>query len=111
RVERIVPAHVPPLDEIRPIVTQVWMQREVVKALEAKAAALTAHLQKGESIDAVAASAGASVLRVPGLSRQTANTHQELGRGVLARAFGSKPGEVWSARAPNGIAVARADNI
>ena len=111
RVEKIVPAHVPPLDEIRPIVTQVWMQRELVKALEAKAAALTARIQKGEPIQAVAASAGATLASVPGLSRQTANTHQELGRELLARSFGSKPGEVWTARAPNGIAVARVDNV
>jgi len=111
RVERIVSAHVPPLDEIRPIVTQVWMQREVVKALEAKATALTARMQKGESIEAVAASAGSPVVRAPGLSRQTANTHQELGREVLARSFGSKPGEAWFARAPTGIAVARVDNV
>jgi peptidyl-prolyl cis-trans isomerase D len=111
RVEKILPPHVPPLDEIRPIVTQVYMQRELVKALEAKANALVARVQKGESFDAVAASAGAKAVRLPGLSRQTANTHQELGRELLARAFASKPGEVFTARAPNGIALARVGNV
>jgi peptidyl-prolyl cis-trans isomerase D len=111
RVERIVPAHVPPLAEIRPMVTQVWMQREIVKALEAKADAIKARLDKGETLDAVAASSGASVSRLPGLTRQSANSHQELGREVLGRSFASKTGEAWIARAPNGIVIGRIENV
>jgi peptidyl-prolyl cis-trans isomerase D len=111
RVERIVPAHVPPLAEIRPMVTQVWMQREIVKALEAKAEAISARLRKGESFEAVAASSGLSISRLPGVTRQTANAHQDLGREVMGRTFASKAGEVWTARAPNGIVVGRVENV
>ena len=111
RVERIVAAHVPPLNEIRPMVTQAWVQREVVRQLEAKGAALLARINKGEPLEAVAASAGAPVEKVPGLSRQSAQTHQELGRDLLGRAFSAKPGEAWSARGPNGIVVGRIDNV
>jgi len=111
RVERIVPAHVPPLAEIKPRLIQVWTQREVVKALEAKAEAIKARLDKGESIEAVAASSGASVSRLPGLTRQTANTHQDLGGEVLGRTFASKPGEAWVARAPNAIVVGRVEAV
>lgn len=111
RVERVVAAHVPPLAEIRPMVTQVWVQREIVKALEAKADAIKARVDKGETLAAVAAANGVSVSRLPGLTRQTANTHQELGREVLGRAFAAKPNEAWIARAPNGIVVGRIDNV
>lgn len=112
RVERVVPARVPPLAEIRPMLTQAWMQRELVRALEAKATALTARVQKGESLEAVAASAGASVVRVSGLSRQTAQAQQQqLGGEVLGRAFASKPGDAWFARMPNAIAIGQVGNV
>jgi peptidyl-prolyl cis-trans isomerase D len=111
RVDRIVAAHVPPLAEIKPIVTQAWMQRELVRALEAKANTLTERVRKGESFDAVAASAGLAVSRVAGLTRQTAGSHQELGREVLGRALAARPGEVWTAGAPGGIVVGRVDNV
>lgn len=112
RVEKVVPARVPPLAEIRPMITQAWIRREVVKALEAKAAALTERVKKGESLEAVAASAGASVVRVPGLTRQTAQAQQQqLGGEVLGRAFASKPGEAWSARMPNALAVGQISNV
>jgi peptidyl-prolyl cis-trans isomerase D len=108
RVERIIPAHVPPLAEIRQEVTQVYMQREIVKALEAKAEAIRARVAKGESLDAAA---GTAVSRLPGLTRQTANAHQDLGREVLGRTFAAKQGEVWVARAPNGIVVGRVEAV
>jgi peptidyl-prolyl cis-trans isomerase D len=111
RVEKIVPAHVPPLDEIRPIVTQAYMQRELVKALEARATALSARVEKGETMQAVAASGGYPLAHVADLTRQTAASHQELGRELMARAFNAKSGEVWSARAPTGIAVGRVEKV
>lgn len=112
RVEKIIPPHLQPLDEIRPLVTNAWMRRELGKALEARAEALMARLRKGETLDAVAASAGYSVVRAPGLSRQTAESRQaDLGREVLARTFASKAGEIWSTQNPQGIAVGRVDNI
>lgn len=111
RVEKVIPAHVPPLDEIRPQVTAVWMQRELVKALEQKAKALSARVEKGESIEAVAASAGLPIVRVPGLTRQSAQAHPEVPQAVMGRAFGAKPGEVWTARAPQALVVGRIDNV
>jgi peptidyl-prolyl cis-trans isomerase D len=111
KVDKIVAAHVPPLAEIRPMIAQAWMQREVVKALEAKANALTERVKKGEKLEAVAASAGAQVVRIPGLTRQTAQSRQDLGREVLGRTFASKPGEAWNARLPNAIAVGVVSNV
>jgi len=111
RVEKISPASVPPLDQIRPAVTQFWMQRQVVRALEARATALTERIRKGETLDAVAAASGLTVTRIPGLNRQTAQAHEALGREVVGRALAAKPGEVWTAGAPGGIVVGRVDNV
>jgi peptidyl-prolyl cis-trans isomerase D len=111
RVERVIPAQVPPLAEIRPMVSQAWIQREVIRALEARAATLSSRISKGESLESAAAAMGASVSRAPGLSRQTAGARQDLGNDVLGRAFNAKSGEVFTARAPTGVLVGRVDNI
>lgn len=111
RVERVIPAQVPPLAEIRPMVTQAWVSREVVRALEARAATLSSRVQKGESLDAAAGAFGAQVSRAPALSRQTAGARQDLGNDVLGRAFNAKPGEVFTARAPNGVLVGQVSNV
>ncbi|ODT88024.1 peptidylprolyl isomerase [Phenylobacterium sp. SCN 70-31] len=112
RVERVVPARVPPLADIRGPVTQFWMQREVVRALEAKAKSLTDRMAKGETLEAVAASSGLSVSRLPGLTRQNAGQHQQaLGGQVLSQAFSAKAGEAWSAGAPMGLVVGRVEAV
>lgn len=111
RVEKVIPAHVPPLEELRPQVTADVMRTELIKALEAKATSLAARIEKGETLDAVAASAGYAPVHVAGLSRQTAQAHPEVPREILGRAFGSRPGEVWTTRAPNALVVGRVDNI
>jgi peptidyl-prolyl cis-trans isomerase D len=111
RVERVIPAQVPPLAEIRPMVSQAWIQREVIRALEARAATLSSRISKGESLESAAAAMGASVSRAPGLSRQTAGARQDLGNDVLGRAFNAKSGEVFTARAPTGVLVGRVDYI
>ena len=111
KVESVVPSRVRTLDEVRPQVVQFWMQREIVRALEAKAAGLAERVRKGETFDAVAASAGLAISRVPGLTRQTAGAHQALGREVLGRALSARPGEVWTAGAPGGIVIGRVDNV
>lgn len=112
RVDKVIPPHMQPLDEIRPLVTTAWMRRELTREMEGRAEALTARLRKGESIDAVAASSGYRVVRVAGLSRQSAESQQaQAGREVLARAFAAKSGEPWSTPGAQGISVGRVDNI
>ncbi|MBW8814491.1 MAG: peptidyl-prolyl cis-trans isomerase [Caulobacterales bacterium] len=111
KVDKVIAPHIPPMEEIKPVITQVWKQRQVVKALEAKAQALTARIQKGETLDAVAASEHLQVTKVAGLSRQTAQSHTDVPQPVLGRAFGSKPGEVWTARAQTGLVIGRVDNV
>lgn len=111
RVEAVAPPHVPPIDELRPMATANYMQFELVKALEARAKALTARIEKGESLDAVAASAGYAPVHVAALSRQNAQTHTDVAREILGRALASRPGEVWVTPTPSALAVGRIDNV
>lgn len=99
KVEKVVPAAMPPLAEIKPQLTAVWLGQEMGKRLKAKADELAARVKKGESLEAVAASAQSKVQRVTGLSRQTAQQHMGLGREFLGAAFSAKPNEVFTARA------------
>jgi peptidyl-prolyl cis-trans isomerase D len=112
RVEKVIAPYVQPLNEIRPVVTNAWMRREITRAMEARTETLVARVRKGESLEAVAASAGYAVQRAPGLSRQTAEPRvADIGREILARAFAAKPREAWSTPTPTGFAIGRIDNV
>lgn len=97
-VDRVIPPAMPPLAEVKGRLSQVWMVREMVKRLQARADELSARIKKGESFDAVAAANGVPVARIPRLSRQTAQQNPNLPPEVVAQAFNSKPGELFTAR-------------
>jgi peptidyl-prolyl cis-trans isomerase D len=97
RVEKIIPSALRPFEEIRPQLVQAWTQRELATRMEARADALAARVKKGETLDAVAASAGATVEHVPGVSRQNARQNQILSQDMLAKAFTARPGDAFSA--------------
>jgi peptidyl-prolyl cis-trans isomerase D len=98
RVEKVQPAALPPFDEVKPMLTRAWTQRELVRAMQAKADGLVARIKKGESLEAVAASAGSSVVQVPGIDRRNAGQNQTLSQDMLAKLFTSRPGDVFSAQ-------------
>ncbi|WP_245272907.1 SurA N-terminal domain-containing protein [Microvirga lotononidis] len=60
------------LDEVRDQVATQWREDQVAQRLSEKANELTARLEKGESIDAVAQSAGAPAQSATDLTRNTA---------------------------------------
>lgn len=111
RVDKVIAPHIPPIEEIRPQLAANWKNRELRRALEAKAQALTARLQKGETLEAVAAAEKLQVTKIAGLTRQSAQQHAEVPRAVLGRAFGSKPGEAWTAPGETGLVIGRIDNV
>ena len=112
KVEKVIAAALPPLDAVKPMLTQVWLQNEMGKRMQAKADALAARVKKGESLDAVAASAGTKVQRIAGISRENAQQHQALGRDLLMASFGAKPGEVFTSRAGQAaIVVAKLEAV
>lgn len=102
RVDKVIPPALPPMAEIRPKLAQAWTARELESRLADKADELAARVRKGESLEAVAASSGAKVVHVNGLTRAAAGQNQALSGEIQARVFDSKPGEVFTART-NGV--------
>lgn len=111
RVEKVTPPAMPPLAEIRPMLAKAWTQRELGKALEAKADGYAARVKKGETLAAVAASAGSSVSEVPGIDRRNASQNQALSQDILAKLFTSRPGEVFTASDPKGFVVGKLEAV
>jgi peptidyl-prolyl cis-trans isomerase D len=102
RVEKVIPSAMPPLAEIRAPLAQQWTITQLLERMKAKADELSARVKKGESMDAVAASAGTKVQRVPNINRENVRQFQGLGRDLLVATFGAKPGVAFTARAPQG---------
>lgn len=98
RVERVIPAALPPLAEVKPQLTRAWMLREMVKRMETRAGELAERLRKGESPEKVAASIGSRVVRTVGVDRASAQSNQSLSPDALNKAFAAKPGEVFTAQ-------------
>jgi len=98
RVDKVIPPAVPSLNEIRPQLTRYWMMREMAKRMEARAEALAARVRKGESLEAVAASAGAQVAHTPALTRQTAGQTPGASQDLLGKVFNAKTGDVFTAQ-------------
>src|SRR5690606_26812310 len=87
KVERVVPPAMPPLAEVRTELARGWSARGTARRMEARANELAERVRKGESLEAVAASAGLKVSRAEGLSRQTAGQDPALSGELLNRAF------------------------
>ena len=100
RVEKIIPPAMPPLDEIRPMLTRAWTQRELRKALQAKADALVARLKKGETLEAVAASPEPASRVQPASTGATPARTGPGFAGPAGRCSPSRPGDVFTAPAP-----------
>ena len=112
RVDKVVPPAVPQLADIKPQLTREWMRRDLLTRLKAKADELAARVKKGESLEAVAASAGLKVVPVNGLTRQAASQNQAISQEILAGAFSAKPGEVFTATDPRvGFVVGKVQAI
>jgi peptidyl-prolyl cis-trans isomerase D len=102
RVEKVIPSAMPPLAEIRQPLAQQWMLDTLLKRMKAKADELSERVKKGESLQAVAASAQSQVQRVPNISRQNARQYQGLGRDLLIGTFGAQAGAPFVSRGPQG---------
>ena len=112
RVDKVLPAALPSLQEARPQLTEVFIRQQLVTRLQAQADALAARLRKGEALPAVAASAGATVQHATGLTGATAQqAAQTLGQDLLGKVFQAKSGDVFTANAATGIAVAKVTSI
>ncbi len=112
RVEKVIPPTLPPLAEVKPQLTRVYILRKTAERMQARADALAERVRKGETLAAVAASTGAKVTTVPGISRANAQQYAALGRDMIIKAFGAPKGDVFVAQNPQfGFAVARVDAV
>jgi peptidyl-prolyl cis-trans isomerase D len=102
---------VPPLASIRPQLAQAWTMQQLIKSMQAKAEELAARVRKGESLDAVASSAGVKLVHAPGVDRQSGEQNPLMSPDILGNAFGGKPGDVFVARGRNAIVVGKVDAI
>ncbi len=101
RVDKIIPAHLPALNEIRAPLTQAYRTNALLEALRAKADALLKRVKKGEPIATVAASAGAKVGHLELTRAQAQQQEQQIGGPLLAALFNAKAGDAFESQAPN----------
>jgi peptidyl-prolyl cis-trans isomerase D len=115
-VEQVIAASPPALTDpgVRPALAQLYMQQTVVAALQKKATAAQAEIQKGQSFEAAAAAAGGHVTHQLGVRRAAAQQYQQmLGQEFLAQMFGAKVGQIFLAGSDplKGLVVARLDAV
>jgi peptidyl-prolyl cis-trans isomerase D len=111
RVDDVIPAAMPKLEDVREQLTQAWTARENVRLLSARSDALMARLRAGEDIAAVAASVGATVTSRAGV-RQDQETMAQLGQGVMNGLFSAQRGQPFAQpQAEGAIAIGRVDRV
>lgn len=111
RIDDILPAAMPALDQIRPQLTAAWVGRENARLLSAKSDEVTARLRRGETLAAVAASLNAPVTTQAGVA-QSQEAAQQYGEAVITGLFSSPRGQPFSRPAQTGgIVVGRVDRI
>lgn len=109
QVDDIVPPKMPALSEVRSQLTQAYMAVKIREQLKAHVDALLERLRKGETLQAVAASAGAPIRHAEGLTRANAAAQVgALGQELLGQIFGGKPGDAIAGAAPgNGLFIGK----
>lgn len=99
-VTKIDPARDRGFDEVKAEVEKQWRADETAARLSAKARELVERLDKGESFDAVAASAGLTIETAADIGRQ--DQRPELPGTVVAQVFGTAAGKSGSAAGTDG---------
>ncbi len=96
----IDPARGQTFDEVKPAVTQAWIDDETSKRLTARAVDLIKKLDGGESLDTIAASEGnLAVVHIDGVKRSES---QGLSSTLLTEVFNRSVGAAGSAAAKDG---------
>ena len=101
RVDKITPAHVPGLDEIRAPLTNAYMQNQLIETLRAKAEGLLKRIKAGEPVATVAASAGVKAQHLDLTRVQAEQQGQALGAALMGALFNAKAGDAFMTQAPN----------
>jgi peptidyl-prolyl cis-trans isomerase D len=112
RVEKVTPPALPPIDEVRGPLTAAYIEQETQTLLKAKADELAARIRKGEGVEAVAASIGATAAPLTGLSQYSASEQAaKLGAPMIRAALNAKAGDVVVAQGGSGLVVIKVDAV
>jgi peptidyl-prolyl cis-trans isomerase D len=117
RVDKVTPPAVPALAEIKQPLTGYFMARETAQAAHAKADELVKSIGKGQTLEAAAASVGATVGHAPDVTRAALMQDRALSPDLSSKLFTAKQGEVVEGEAatgpnsPHAVVVARVDSI
>ena len=109
KVDQVFPSGLPTVAKDKEELTRAWKVFELRRRAEAKAQELAARVQRGESLQAVAASVGAQVQTQRDLPRRA---NPQLGADLVGRLFTGKKGDVFPAQVgPLTFVVARIDEL
>ncbi len=95
RVEKISPPTLRTLAEIRPQLTQYYMQQAMAKALADKADQVVQAIQKGETFEAAAAAANVKAGVLNGVTRAALQQGKQIGPEMIEKLFSAKQGQVF----------------
>jgi len=111
RVEKIAPPTLPSLAEIKPQLTQVYMQQALAKAMADKADALVQAIQKGQTFEAAAASVNSKAAVLNGVTRAALQQGKQIAPAMIETMFAAKKGQVFDGQVGQmQVMVARIDD-
>jgi peptidyl-prolyl cis-trans isomerase D len=111
RVEKITPPTLPALAEIKPQLTQAYMQQALTKALADKADQLVQAIEKGQSFDAAAASVNVKAGTLNGITRAALQQGKQIAPEMIEKIFAAKKGQVFDGQVGQvQVMVARIDD-
>jgi len=110
RVEKVSPPTLPSLAEIKPQLTQAYMQQAVGQALAARADQLVEAIKKGETFDAAAASAKVKAAVLTNITRAALQQGRQIQPDMIEKLFSAKQGQVFDGQVGRvQVMVARID--
>jgi peptidyl-prolyl cis-trans isomerase D len=110
--DKVIPATLPKLADVRSDLTRAWTMRELDQRMQAKADELADKVRKGQALPAAAGSVGAKLIHVDNVTRATAGQNQTVSQAALGQMFSAKPGEVFTARDKQfGYVVGKLDGV
>jgi peptidyl-prolyl cis-trans isomerase D len=112
RVDKVAPPALPTLAEIKVPLTRYFIAKALGQAVQAKADGLVQAIHKGQTLEAAAASVGATVSHVPNVTRAAMSQNRSLSPELGAKLFDAKQGDVVTGpTAQNAFMVARIDQV
>ena len=112
RVDKVAPPALPTLAEIKEPLIRYFKTRALAQAVQAKADTLAQAIKKGQTLEAAAASVGATVGHAPNVTRAAMAQNRSISPELGAKLFTAKQGDVVTgATSQIAVMVARIDAV